>query len=100
TPESACARPSPVTTSTPLERDIDTTSCPWALSTATTWRPTLPVAPATAILLPACMRTLLVLNIQSWIVTGLPVCIPREQASRHVGCVSLFTAMTEQNQGM
>jgi len=41
-----------------------------------------------------------VLNIQAWIVTGLPACIPREPASRHIGCVSLFTAMTEQNEGM
>jgi hypothetical protein len=35
TPARASARPSPVTTSTPLERDIGTTSCPSASSTST-----------------------------------------------------------------
>ena len=49
-PSSAVARPSPVITSTPFERDIATTSCPRSLSTSTTCRPTRPVAPATAIL--------------------------------------------------
>src|SRR6266571_1673814 len=48
TPASAAARPSPVMTSTPLEREIGTTSCPCASSTSTTCRPTRPVAPATA----------------------------------------------------
>src|SRR5919198_2405379 len=48
TPSRASARPSPVITSTPLEREIRTTSWPRASSTSTTWRPTLPVAPATA----------------------------------------------------
>src|SRR6266702_3721219 len=50
TPSSAAARPSPVITSTPFERDMATTSCPPSLSTSTTCRPTRPVAPATAIL--------------------------------------------------
>src|SRR5690348_13965291 len=50
TPASAAARPSPVITSTPFERDIRTTSCPPPRSTSTTCRPTRPVAPATAIL--------------------------------------------------
>src|SRR5581483_2845288 len=51
TPAGASASPSPGTTSTPLEREIDTTSWRRAASTSTTWRPTLPVAPVTAILL-------------------------------------------------
>jgi hypothetical protein len=59
TPSRADARPSPMITSTPLERDIATTSCPSTLSTSTIRRPTLPVAPATAILLCVCMITLL-----------------------------------------
>src|SRR6266480_1590628 len=59
TPSRAAARPSPVTTSTPLERDIATTSWPPALRMWATWRPTLPVAPATAILRCACMLPLL-----------------------------------------
>jgi hypothetical protein len=49
TPSSAAARPSPVITSTPVARDIATTSCPPPASTSTTCRPTRPVAPATAI---------------------------------------------------
>jgi hypothetical protein len=49
TPASASSRPAPVTTSTPLERDIATTSCPASSSRSTTCRPTRPVAPATAI---------------------------------------------------
>jgi hypothetical protein len=36
TPARAAARPSPVITSTPVERDIGTTSCPPATSTSTT----------------------------------------------------------------
>jgi len=36
TPASTSGRPSPVTTSTPLERGIATTSCSPALSTSTT----------------------------------------------------------------
>src|SRR6266571_1626143 len=51
TPARASARPSPLITSTPSERDIWTTSCPSAVRTSTTCRPTLPVAPATAILM-------------------------------------------------
>ena len=35
-PASASSRPAPVTTSTPRERDIATTSCPSASSTSTT----------------------------------------------------------------
>src|SRR5262249_32772776 len=50
TPARAAARPSPVMTSTPSERDIGTTSYPRSVSTPAAWRPTLPVAPATAIL--------------------------------------------------
>src|ERR671931_132561 len=50
TPLKASLRPSPVTTSTPAEREIGTPSCPCSSSTSTTWRPTRPVAPATAIL--------------------------------------------------
>src|SRR5919197_2044596 len=52
TPPKASARPSQVTTSTPVERAIATTSYPCSSSTLTTWRPTLPVAPATAIFPP------------------------------------------------
>jgi hypothetical protein len=51
TPDRASARPSPVITSTPREREIATTSCPRSPSTSTAWRPTRPVAPATAILI-------------------------------------------------
>src|SRR6266700_1580194 len=54
-----CSGEGPVTTSTPLERDIATTSWPPALRMWATWRPTLPVAPATAILRCACMLPLL-----------------------------------------
>src|ERR687888_1759471 len=50
TPLNASARRFPVTTSTPAEREIGTTSCPCSSSTSTTWQPTRPVAPATAIL--------------------------------------------------
>src|SRR5947207_3811224 len=50
TPRNASASSSPVTTSTPAEREIATTSYPCSSSTSTRWRPTLPVAPATAIL--------------------------------------------------
>jgi hypothetical protein len=57
TPDRAPARPTPVITSTPLERDIATMSCPPALSTSTTWLPTLPVAPTTAIFLRACITS-------------------------------------------
>jgi hypothetical protein len=49
TSRNASARPSPVTTSIPAEREIATTSRPCSSSTSTTWRPTLPVTPATAI---------------------------------------------------
>jgi hypothetical protein len=55
TPVSAAARPSPVTTSTPVARDIGTTSWPRALRISTTWEPTRPVAPATAIFISVCM---------------------------------------------
>src|SRR5215218_5492916 len=55
TPARASLRPSPVTTSTPVDRDMVTTSWPAASSTSTVWRPTLPVAPATAIFLSSCM---------------------------------------------
>src|SRR5439155_10103346 len=48
-PARASARPLPVMTSTPLDRDIRTTSCPRPSSTSTTCRPTRPVAPATPI---------------------------------------------------
>src|SRR5919198_3224936 len=56
TPFSASARPSPLITSTPVDRDIATTSCRRAWSTSTTCRPTLPVAPATAIFTAATPR--------------------------------------------
>ena len=49
TPASAASRPSPVTTSTPLERAIGTTSCPRRARISTRWDPTRPVAPVTAI---------------------------------------------------
>jgi hypothetical protein len=54
-PANAVARPFPVITSTPSERDIGTTSYPRSVSTATTCWPTLPVAPATAIFGCGCM---------------------------------------------
>src|SRR5687768_8772010 len=57
TPARASLRPSPVTTSTPVDRDIGTTSWPAASSTSTGLRPTPPVAPATAIFLRSCMST-------------------------------------------
>ena len=50
-PASASASPSPVITSTPVERAIGTTSWPRASRMSTTWRPARPVAPATAILI-------------------------------------------------
>ena len=59
TPASASARPSPLITSTPCEREIETTSKPRASSAPTAWRPTRPVAPATATLLIASMVRLL-----------------------------------------
>src|SRR6266511_3891822 len=65
TPASASASPSPVTTSTPWEREIATTSCPLSSSTSTTWRPTLPVAPATAIFPRACIIVLLLFGLRS-----------------------------------
>src|SRR5213594_2995509 len=48
TPVRAFTSPFLVITSTPREREIGTTLCPWALSTSTTCWPTRPVAPATA----------------------------------------------------
>jgi hypothetical protein len=54
-PANASAKPSPVTTSTPVDRDIGTTSWPPAPSSSTTRRPTRPVAPATAIFMDAGM---------------------------------------------
>ena len=47
-PSSAAARPSPVITSTPFERDIATTSCPPPWSTSTMCRPDSSISPATA----------------------------------------------------
>src|SRR5918992_4769811 len=64
TPASASLRPSPVTTSTPVDRDIGTTSWPAASSTSTVGRPTLPVAPATAIFFRACMSVSFVRSVQ------------------------------------
>jgi hypothetical protein len=61
TPVNASVKPSPVTTSTPVDRDIGTTSWPLASSSSTTRLPTLPVAPATAILIDAGIGCLLVL---------------------------------------
>ena len=49
TPASASSRPSPLTTSTPLERAIGTTSCPRCSRISTRGDPTRPVAPVTAI---------------------------------------------------
>src|SRR5437764_5974490 len=49
TPTSASSRPSPVTTSTPLERAIWTTSCPRCSRISTRCDPSRPVAPVTAI---------------------------------------------------
>src|SRR6478672_3406228 len=49
TPTSAASRPSPLTTSTPLERAIGTTSCPRCSRISTRCDPTRPVAPVTAI---------------------------------------------------
>ena len=60
-PVNASAKPSPATTSTPVDRDIGTTSWPLASSSSTTRLPTLPVAPATAILIDAGIGCLLVL---------------------------------------
>ncbi len=48
-PFSAPARPVPVTRSTPADRLITTVSCPAARAASTTYRPTTPVPPATAI---------------------------------------------------
>jgi len=48
-PFSASARPVPVTRSTPADRLITTVSCPAARAASTTYRPTTPVPPATAI---------------------------------------------------
>src|SRR4051812_29541408 len=48
-PASASSRPSPLTTSTPLERAIGTTSCPRCSRTSTRCDPSRPVAPVTAI---------------------------------------------------
>ena len=48
-------QPSPVITSTPLERDIGTTSYPRDSRMSTMCRPTRPVAPATAILVLFCI---------------------------------------------
>jgi hypothetical protein len=62
TPARASSSPSRVITSTPVARDIATTSCPRAWSTSTTCLPTRPVAPATAIFLRACMIRLLVVT--------------------------------------
>jgi hypothetical protein len=44
TPVNASASPAPVITSTPVERDIATVSCPAPLSTSTSGRPIRPVA--------------------------------------------------------
>ena len=49
TPASASARPTPVTRSTPVDRVSTTGSWPVSRTTSTTWRPTVPVPPATAI---------------------------------------------------
>lgn len=51
----ASARPSPVTTSTPEEREMGTTWWSRSSSTRATCLPTRPVAPTTAILLDFCM---------------------------------------------
>ena len=51
TPASAPARPSPLIRSTPSAREIGTTS-PRAASSSTRWRPSRPVAPATATFAP------------------------------------------------
>ena len=67
TPVRASARPSPVMMSTPRARDIGTTSWPRASRTSTTWRPTRPVAPATAILL----RTAMICSFENLAVTAL-----------------------------
>src|SRR5919106_3403578 len=64
TPARASLRPSPVTTSTPVDRDIGTTSWPASSSTSTVWRPTLPVAPATAIFLRSAMSVSFVKAVQ------------------------------------
>lgn len=49
TPASAAVRPSPVSRSTPAEREISTTWWPRSLASATVDAPAVPVAPATAI---------------------------------------------------
>jgi hypothetical protein len=64
TPASASLRPSPVTTSTPVARDIGTTSWPASSTTSTTWRPTLPVAAATATFLRSVMTVSLFTSVQ------------------------------------
>jgi hypothetical protein len=51
-PASASSRPSPLTTSTPVEREIGTTSCPRCSKLSTRGDPTRPVAPVTAIFWP------------------------------------------------
>src|SRR3954452_14811254 len=55
TPVRAWLSPSPVTTSTPSERDIATTSWPRDSRISTSGRPTRPVAPATAIFAFCCI---------------------------------------------
>jgi hypothetical protein len=59
TPASASAKPSPVTT--PVDRDIGTTSWPLASSSSTTRLPTRAVGPATASFMHAGMTASLVL---------------------------------------
>jgi hypothetical protein len=49
TPVRARSRPTAVMTSRPWFREIGTTPCPRSSRTSTTWRPSRPVAPATAI---------------------------------------------------
>jgi hypothetical protein len=63
TPARASSRPSPVITSTPLEREIGTTSYPRDSRMSTTGRPTRPVAPATAILVLRCISVSLKMDV-------------------------------------
>ena len=55
-PTSACSSPLPVTRSTPCDRLRTTASCPAVRTASTVRRPTVPVPPATAILMRAPLR--------------------------------------------
>ena len=52
-PATASTSPAPVDTSWPEDRDSATTSCPRSRAVSRMWRPTVPVAPAIAILIEA-----------------------------------------------